>query len=96
MSSRPVGDRYGLPVSITVLHTPEGWRHSVTTARSGIICGRLAAVPESAPVGTARRAAAAMIEEIGREFHGVGLEVAWERTDPDSASGAVRVVDEGP
>ncbi|MER5375892.1 hypothetical protein [Streptomyces sp. NPDC002553] len=79
---RPV---FGIPKSIVLLATPEGWRHSVLTVEGGMLCGRLADVPVDAGPAGARAAAAAMVVQLAHDFHEIRVDVAW---DPPRSPGA--------
>ncbi|MER5728344.1 hypothetical protein ABT084_08280 [Streptomyces sp. NPDC002138] len=73
-----------MPKDIVLLATPSGWRHSTTTVDGTIICG-MTRVPVTATAEQAKEGAAAMLRELGREFHGTALEVTWE---PDRVPGS--------
>ncbi|WP_157880393.1 hypothetical protein [Streptomyces katrae] len=81
---------YGIPKDIVLLATPSGWRHSTTTVDGTLICGRLTRVPITATAEQAKEAAAALLVELGREFHRTALEVTWEPDQvPGSCSGRI-------
>ncbi|WP_055599833.1 hypothetical protein [Streptomyces aureus] len=67
---------WGIPKGIVLLATPEGWRTSVLTD-SGTLCGRLD-VPVNTDPQDARAAAAVMVTELARDFHGTDVEVTWD------------------
>ncbi|MGW1995227.1 hypothetical protein [Embleya sp. NPDC001921] len=67
----------GVPKGIVLLATPDGWRTSVLTGEGGMICGRLR-VPGDTDPRDARAAAAVMVAELARDFHGVEVEVTWD------------------
>ncbi|MGX1542238.1 hypothetical protein [Streptomyces adustus] len=69
---------FGMPESIVLLATPEGWRHSVLTIEGGMLCGRLADVPVDAGPAEARAAAAAMVVGLAHDFHEVRVDVTWD------------------
>lgn len=82
---------FGLPKDIVLLATPSGWRHSITATDGALFCGRLSRVPVEADAEQAKDGAAAMLLELGREFHGTALEVMWEPTQlPGSLSGRIQ------
>ncbi|MFD7461065.1 MULTISPECIES: hypothetical protein [unclassified Streptomyces] len=70
---------WGIPQGIVLLATPEGWRTSVLTMEGGMLCRRLD-VPNHTDPEDAQAAAAAMVAELARDFHGTNVEVNWEPT----------------
>ncbi|WP_158718939.1 hypothetical protein [Streptomyces globisporus] len=68
---------WGVPERIVLLATPEGWRISVLAKEDGMLCGRLN-VPIHTGPQDARNAAAVMVTELARDFHGTNVEVSWE------------------
>jgi len=82
---------FGVPKDIVLLATPNGWRHSIRTEDGALVCGRLRDVPVGADTEQAKEGAAAMLRELGREFHGTVLEVAWGAAGPSGSwSGRIR------
>ncbi|GAA3081483.1 hypothetical protein GCM10020000_79230 [Streptomyces olivoverticillatus] len=71
---------FGLPKDIVLLPTPSGWRHSISTVDGGLVCGRLRELPADADAEQAMSVAAAMLMQLGREFHATALDVTWEPT----------------
>ncbi|WP_333738816.1 hypothetical protein [Streptomyces sp. IBSBF 2806] len=69
---------FGMPKSIALLATPEGWRHSVLTEDGGMLCGRLADVPDNTEPAEARAAVAAMVVGLAHEFHEADVDVTWD------------------
>lgn len=80
-SRTPRGD--GPPVSITIYPTPGGWRHSVRTQNGGLLCGGLRHLAADATPEEARAAATELVRSVGREFHGVELDVDWSPADAE-------------
>ncbi|MFF9819404.1 hypothetical protein [Streptomyces sp. NPDC014006] len=79
---------FGLPKAIVLLGTPDGWRHSVLNAEGGMFCGRLSS--ELLDPAVALPAAARMVKELARDFHGTSVEVTWDpRQEPWSWTGQV-------
>ncbi|WP_371674083.1 hypothetical protein OG985_44310 [Streptomyces sp. NBC_00289] len=76
---------FGMPRSIVLLTTPEGWRHSVLTEEGGMPCGRLAEVTANTDPAEAQAAAAAMVVGLAHDFHEVRVDVTW---DPPRAPGS--------
>lgn len=82
----------GMPRSIVLLATPDGYRHSVLTEDGGMLCGRLADVPASADAAEARVAAAAVVVALAHDFHHADVEVTWDPPrQPDSWTAQVSV-----
>ncbi|MFJ5228415.1 hypothetical protein ACIQBJ_00830 [Kitasatospora sp. NPDC088391] len=78
-----------MPKDIVLLATPPGWRHSLVTSDGGFVCGHLPGIPVE-DAERAKERAAAMLSELGREFHGAVFEVVWEEsTSPDSWTGHI-------
>lgn len=69
---------FGMPRSIVLLATPEGWRHSVLTREGGMFCGRLTDVPAYIDPAEARAAVAAMVVGLARVFHEADIDVTWD------------------
>ncbi|WOX16262.1 hypothetical protein [Streptomyces sp. N50] len=69
---------FGMPKSIALLATPEGWRHSVLTEEGGMLCGRLADVQANTDPAEAQAAAAAMVVGLAYEFHEARVDVTWD------------------
>lgn len=63
-----------VPTGITILATPNGWRHTIHA--SGFLCGRLG-LPSGASDDDAKVAAEMMLASLALDFHGVDLEVDW-------------------
>ncbi|MPY37829.1 hypothetical protein FNH09_43460 [Streptomyces adustus] len=88
---------FGVPESIVLLATPEGWRHSVLTVDGGMLCGRLADVPVNAGSAEARAAAAAMVVGLAHDFHEVRVDVTWDPPrEPGSWTAQVTVASTPP
>ncbi|MFJ8584858.1 hypothetical protein ACIRD2_09380 [Streptomyces sp. NPDC093595] len=84
---------FGMPRSIVLLATPEGWRHSVRTVEGGMLCGRLTEVSKDAHPHEARTAAAAMVGELAQNLHEAGVEVTWDPPrEPGTWTGHVILV----
>ncbi|WP_104820439.1 hypothetical protein [Kitasatospora sp. MMS16-BH015] len=75
---------FGRPAWIVVLATPDGFRQSIRTVDGGLVCGKLPGLPVDAAEVLVLETAAAMVRELGTEFHGEVLDVVWEA---DSAPG---------
>jgi hypothetical protein len=69
---------FDMPRSIVLLATPEGWRHSVLTEESGMLCGRLADVAANTDPTETQAAAAAMVVGLAHDFHEADVDVAWD------------------
>ncbi|MFD7679188.1 hypothetical protein [Streptomyces sp. NPDC060187] len=76
---------FGIPISVVLLATPEGWRHSVLTEDGGMLCGRLADVAANTTPAQAQAAVAAMVADLAHDFHGADVDVTW---DPPRESGS--------
>ncbi|MFD4909982.1 hypothetical protein [Kitasatospora purpeofusca] len=86
---------FGIPKDIVVLATRGGWRHSIVTSDGEFVCGHLPDVSAGAGAEQAKERAGDLVRELGREIHGVALDVAWEEAgSPDSWTGHVRPVPE--
>ncbi|MFJ6940698.1 hypothetical protein [Streptomyces sp. NPDC101132] len=68
---------FALPRGILLMASPRGWRHSLTTADGGTVCGGLVGVPADAPAAAAREAAADLVASLARDFHGTEVTVVW-------------------
>ncbi|MFF7081029.1 hypothetical protein [Streptomyces lavendulae] len=68
---------WGVPKAVVPLARPEGWRHSILTMEGGMLCGHLN-VPIDTDPQDARAAAARMVTELARDFHGIAVEVSWD------------------
>lgn len=68
---------FGIPKGMVLLARPEGWRISVLTMEGGMLCGRLD-IPVNTDPHDARAAAAVMVTELARDFHGTDVEVTWD------------------
>ncbi|SOD90708.1 hypothetical protein SAMN06272765_6570 [Streptomyces sp. Ag109_G2-15] len=77
----------GVPESIVLLATPDGWRHSIHTADGGLLCGRLDGVPSDGEPEAAQAVVAALLGDLTGD---TGVEVTWD-SSPDSASWIGRV-----
>ncbi|MES5824689.1 hypothetical protein [Streptomyces sp. RG80] len=83
---------FGMPKSIALLATPEGWRHSVLTGEGAMLCGRLADVPANADPAEAQAAVASMVVGLAHDFHEVDVDVTWDPPlDPGSWTAQVTV-----
>ncbi|CAL9336268.1 hypothetical protein SUDANB120_00173 [Streptomyces sp. enrichment culture] len=82
---------FGLPKEVTLMATPDGWRHSLLTVDDGIVCGGAPhGLTAAAGPDAARAAATAWVVGAARDLHGVEVEVVWDTTwDPDFSSGTV-------
>ncbi|MFC9591901.1 hypothetical protein [Streptomyces sp. NPDC056944] len=69
---------FPLPKGLILLSTPDGWRHSLLDVKGGMACGALPHVPADADPREARAAAALMVRELARDFHGAEVDVVWE------------------
>ncbi|MFJ8827473.1 hypothetical protein ACIREE_37635 [Streptomyces sp. NPDC102467] len=67
-----------MPKGITLLATPEGWRHSVLTEEGGMLCGRLADVPANTDPAEARAAVAAIVVGLAHGVHETDVDVTWD------------------
>ncbi|GGR32974.1 hypothetical protein FHS38_004044 [Streptomyces netropsis] len=76
--SRAARPPFPMPKGILLFRTPDGWRHSILTAASGTVCGRLPQVPIDAAPRAAQAAAVTMLTELTRDHHGVSIEVRWD------------------
>ncbi|MEO3974867.1 hypothetical protein [Streptomyces sp. CAU 1734] len=79
---------FGLPGSIALVATADGWRYSVRTEEGGMLCGRLGdgpPGPEAVPA-----VAGEMVRELALTFHGTAVEVVWEPLrEPGSRTGRI-------
>ncbi|WP_158822200.1 hypothetical protein [Streptomyces sp. NRRL F-5727] len=86
---------FGVPTGVILLATPEGRRTSVLTAEGGMLCGGLD-VPMRADPQEARAAAALVVAELARDFHGADIEVRWDPPrEPWSWTAQVTLAAEG-
>lgn len=69
---------FGMPRSIVLLATPEGWRHSVHAEEGGMLCGRLADVPANTDPAEAQAAVAATVVGLAHDFHEADVDVTWD------------------
>ncbi|MFD9567072.1 hypothetical protein [Streptomyces sp. NPDC059994] len=82
---------FGLPTGIVLMAMPDGWRHSVLTVEGGTFCGRLS--DELLDPDVALTAAATMLKNLARTFHGTPVEVTWDpRPEPWTWTGRVIAV----
>ncbi|MFI1191019.1 hypothetical protein [Streptomyces californicus] len=83
---------HGLPTSIVLLATRDGWRHSVLTDDGATLCGGL---PDTRPDATpqeARAAAVAMVANLARAFHATEVRVSWApSTEPNPDTWTARI-----
>jgi hypothetical protein len=87
---------FGRPRGVVLLATPDGWRHNLLTAEGAMVCGRLPEVPVDAAPEEARAAAAALVRDLARRFHGADVDVTWEPPrGPGSWTGRVVTRDGG-
>ena len=69
---------FGMPRSIVLLATPEGWRHSILTEEGGMLCGLLADVAANTDPAAAQAAVAAMVVGLAHDFHEADVDVTWD------------------
>ncbi|WP_142270130.1 hypothetical protein [Streptomyces sp. SLBN-115] len=69
---------FGMPTSIVLLATPEGWRHSVLTEEGGMLCGRLADVAANTDPAEAQAAVAAIVGVLAHDFNEADVDVTWD------------------
>lgn len=77
---------FGMPRTVVLLATPDGWRHSVLTGEGAMLCGRLPDLPAGADPAEARAAVTAMVVGLAHDFHEAHVGVAWD--DPPREPGS--------
>lgn len=82
---------FGMPRSIVLLATPEGWRHSVLTEKGEMLCGRLVDVAANTDPAEAQAAVAAIVAELARDFHEACVKVSWDPPPPEPGSWTAQV-----
>jgi hypothetical protein len=70
-----------LPAFVVIYRTPGGWRHSIFTKGSTIMCGHLNELPADADLETAQLEANGLVSGMAVERHGVGLDITWRPAD---------------